>query len=103
MERHVPIAKAEIMRSKAFCWTVAAALGAGVCPAAAQTDAGGDAAAGQLVAVQVRNQGLACAEPVSARRDPTAQDDAVWTLTCADATYRVRLVPDQAAQIEKLD
>jgi len=91
------------MRSEALCWVVAAALGAGVCPAVAQTDAGGDAAAGQLVAVQVRNQGLACADPVSAKRDPTAEDDAVWTLTCADAKYRVRLVPDQAATIEKLD
>jgi hypothetical protein len=91
------------MRSEAFWWAVAAAFVAGICPAAAQTDTAGDAAAGQLVAVQVRNQGLACAEPVSAKRDPTADDDAVWTLTCADASYRVRLVPDQAAKIEKLD
>lgn len=91
------------MRSEAFRWTVAVALLAGVCSAAAQTDAAGDAAAGELVAVQVRDQGLACAEPVNAKRDPAADDDAVWTLTCADAKYRVRLVPDQAAEIEKLD
>lgn len=91
------------MRSEALCWAVVAGLAAGVLPAAAQTDATDDAAAGELVAVQVRNQGLACAEPVSAKRDATAEDDAVWTLTCADARYRVRLVPDQAAAIEKLD
>ncbi len=91
------------MRDEALCWAVVAALVAGVLPAAAQTDAADDAAAGELVAVQVRNQGLACAEPVSAKRDPTADDDAVWTLTCADAKYRVRLVPDQAAEIQKLD
>ena len=91
------------MRSEALCWAVAAALGASVFPAVAQTDAGDDAAAGQLVAVQVREQGLACTDPVSAKRDPTAQDDAVWTLTCADASYRVRLVPDQAAIVEKLN
>jgi hypothetical protein len=91
------------MRSEALCWAVAAALAVGVCPTAAQSDAAGDAAAGELVAVQVRNQGLACADPVSAKRDPTANDDAVWALTCADASYRVRLVPDQAAQVEKLD
>ena len=90
------------MRSEALCWAVAAALVASAFPAAAQTDAD-DAAAAELVAVQVRNQGLACAEPVSAKRDPTADDDAVWTLTCADASYRVRLVPDQAAKVEKLD
>lgn len=87
------------MRNEALCWAVAAALLASVFPAGAQSDA----AAGELVAVQVRNQGLACAEPVSAKRDPTADDDAVWTLTCADAKYRVRLVPDQAAEIQKLD
>lgn len=92
-----------MVRSEALCWTVAAALAVGLCPAAAQSDAAGDAAAGELVAVQVRNQGLACAEPVSAKRDPAADDDAVWTLTCADAKYRVRLVPDQAAEIEPLD
>ena len=93
------------MKSEALCWAVAAALAVSVCPAAAQTgsDAAGDAAAGELVAVQVRDQGLACAEPVDAKRDPTANDDAVWTLTCADASYRVRLVPDQAAKVEKLD
>lgn len=90
------------MRSEAFRWTIAVALLA-VCPAAAQTDAAGDAAAGELVAVQVRSQGLACAEPVSAKRDPAADDDAVWTLTCADASYRVWLVPDQTAEVEKLD
>ena len=87
------------MRNEALCWAVAAALLAGVFPAGAQTDA----AAGEVVAVQVRNQGQACAEPVSAKRDPTADDDAVWTLTCTDAKYRVRLVPDQAAEIQKLD
>jgi hypothetical protein len=91
------------MRSEALCWAVAAALVASAFPAAAQNDAAGDAAAAELVAVQVRNQGLACAEPVSAKRDPTAEDDAVWTLTCADASYRVRLIPDQAAKVEKLD
>ena len=94
------IPEALVMRSEALGWAVAIALVASVFPAAAQTD---DAAAGELVAIQVRNQGLACGEPVSAKRDPTAQDDAVWTLTCADARYRVRLVPDQAAQVEKLD
>lgn len=88
------------MRSEALCWAVAATLPVVGFPAAAQDD---DAAAGELIAVQVRDQGLACAEPVGAKRDPTANDDAVWTLTCADASYRVRLIPDQAAKVEKLD
>ena len=70
--------------------------------AAAQTG-GDDASAGALVADQIRSQGYTCAEPTSAKRDPSVDDDAVWLLTCADASYRVRLVPDQAAQVDKLD
>ncbi|MBL8580062.1 MAG: hypothetical protein JNK47_22905 [Mesorhizobium sp.] len=70
-------------------------------PASAQTQAG-SADATALVAEQIRQQGYACAQPASAAQDPAVDGDAVWTLTCADATYRVRLVPDQAAQVEKL-
>jgi len=72
-------------------------------PALAQTGSADDAAAAALVADQVREQGNACAEPATASRDPSVDDDAVWLLTCADAKYRVRLVPDQAAVIENLD
>jgi hypothetical protein len=72
-------------------------------PAFAQTDSADDTAAAALVGDQVREQGLACAEPAAATRDPSVDDDAVWLLTCSDAKYRVRLVPDQAAVIENLD
>ncbi len=78
---------------------IAAGLAALTIPSLAQTDA--DAAA--LVATQVRDQGFACAEPVSAEQDANADGDAVWVLTCGNASYRVRLVPDQAAAIETLD
>lgn len=71
------------------------------CQAAAQTQSD-TADASALVADQIRQQGYACAEPASAVRDPAVEDDAVWMLTCADASYRVRLVPDQAAQVEKV-
>ncbi len=93
------------MKRRSLRWAVAAVIASGIHPALAQTDSGAvdDAAAGELVAVQARQQGFACSEPASAKRDPTADDDAVWTLTCADAKYRVRLVPDQAAEIQKLD
>lgn len=66
---------------------------------AAQADeAAADAA---IVAAQVRSQGFACAEPVSAERDAAKSkpDEAYYVLTCADATYTVRLVPDMAAQV----
>ncbi len=79
--------------------SVGGALAAYLGAAHAQSDSP-DATA--LVAEQIRQQGYVCAEPASAAQDPAVDDDAVWTLTCADATYRVRLVPDQAAQVEKL-
>ncbi len=85
-------------------WTAVLAMTLVLCAsqAFAQTSSD-DAAAAALVADQVREQGLACAEPAAAARDPSVDDDAVWLLTCADAKYRVRLVPDQAAVIENLD
>ena len=85
-------------------WTAVLAISLLQCasPALAQTGSD-DAAAAALVADQVREQGIACAEPATAARDPSVDDDAVWLLTCADAKYRVRLVPDQAAVIENLD
>jgi len=62
-----------------------------------------DSAAAGLVATQVREQGYACDEPTSASQDQDSEGDAVWTLTCANTSYRVRLVPDMAAQIEQID
>jgi hypothetical protein len=57
----------------------------------------------KLVADQVRNQGLSCKDPVSATRDEAASKPElpVYVLTCADATYNVKVVPDQAWVITK--
>ena len=30
-------------------------------------------------------------------------DEAVWVVQCEDAKYRVRLVPDLAAKVERID
>lgn len=62
-----------------------------------------DGSPAAIVATQVRDQGYACDEPTSATEDQEADGDAVWTLTCSNATYRVRLVPDMAAAIEKVN
>ena len=62
-----------------------------------------DKAAADLVATQVREQGYTCDEPTNASQDPESEDDAVWTLNCANTSYRVRLVPDMAAQIEQIN
>ncbi len=72
--------------------------------AAAQSDADAtDKAAADLAAEQVREQGYACDEPTSAKPDPDADGDSVWLLDCKNASYRVRLVPDMAADIEEID
>ena len=54
-----------------------------------------------IVADQVRNQGFSCSDPVSATRDEanSKPDQAAYVLTCADASYNVRLIPDMAAEV----
>jgi hypothetical protein len=71
-------------------------------PLAAQT-AGDDPK--DIIAAQIRDQGFKCDEPQSATRDAQASrpDEAVWVLQCEDASYRVRLDPDMAAKVERLD
>jgi hypothetical protein len=56
------------------------------------------------VTAQVRQQGYQCDQPTTAARDVrrSKPDSAVWVLSCGNAAYRVRLVPDRAAQIVKL-
>jgi hypothetical protein len=58
-----------------------------------------------IIAAHIRAQGYSCIAPQSARRDIRASrpDEAVWLLKCKDATYRVRLVPDMAANVEKIN
>jgi hypothetical protein len=59
----------------------------------------------EIIAVQVRDQGYACDKALSAERDESFSKpgEAAWILKCDNATYRVRLVPDLAAKIERLD
>jgi hypothetical protein len=64
-----------------------------------------DKAAEQVIVVQIRRQGYACKHPEKATRDKkhSRPNRAVWVLKCESGTYRVRLVPDMAAQVERLD
>ena len=57
-----------------------------------------------IVATEIRHQGFRCDAPHSATRDKAASqpDITVWIITCDNATYRVRLIPDMAAQIEEI-
>ena len=89
-------------------------LVAGLTPAAiatAQTDTDDDqndpdnTVAATIVGTQLRAQGYRCDDPHKAERDPDASDpgNQAWVVVCDNAVYRVRLVPDQAAQVEKIE
>ncbi len=82
-----------------FAATLAAAIVAAlVVPAGAQEDAK------TVIAEQVRAQQHPCGTPEKAVRDEALSkpDEAVWVLTCDNATYQVRLHPDMAADIKEL-
>jgi hypothetical protein len=57
-----------------------------------------------MLAAQVRTQGVACDDPRRATRDAkrSKPDHEVWVLTCKNATYRVSRYPDMAAKIDRL-
>ena len=59
----------------------------------------------ETIAAQVRLQGHRCDEPLSATRDTALSkpNEAVWVLKCANATYRLRLIPNMAASVERLE
>lgn len=58
-----------------------------------------------LLAAQLRTQGYACDHPDSAHLDKDASkpNGKVWIVACKGVHYRMTVVPDLAAKIEKLD
>lgn len=57
-----------------------------------------------IIAVQIRKQGFECRNPESAQHDMEASkpDAEVWVLKCQGVSYRVQLIPNMAAKVEKL-
>ena len=57
-----------------------------------------------VLAAQIRSQGIACEQPKNAVRDAkrSKPDFEVWVLQCSNATYRVSRYPDMAAKVVKL-
>jgi len=57
-----------------------------------------------MLAAQVRTQGIACGKALGARRNAkqSRPDHEVWILTCDNATYRVSRYPDMGAKVERL-
>jgi hypothetical protein len=91
--------EATIRRVSLLLEALAALTGAGVFTASAQEDPT------NIVADQIRAQGYKCDTPQSAKQDAQASkpDEAVWILQCESGSYRVRLIPDMAAKVEKID
>lgn len=58
----------------------------------------------EMLAAQIRSQGIVCDTPKRAVRDAkrSRPDHEVWVLTCENATYRVSRYPDLAAKVERL-
>jgi hypothetical protein len=58
-----------------------------------------------IIAVQLRDQGYPCENPRDAVRDPAESrpDEEAWTIQCDGQKYKIRFVPDMAAQIDKID
>lgn len=58
-----------------------------------------------LLAAQLRTQGYACDHPDSAHlvADASKPNAKVWIVACKGVNYRMTVVPDLAAKIEKLD
>ncbi|MEM0907564.1 MAG: hypothetical protein AAGJ94_09395 [Pseudomonadota bacterium] len=72
--------------------------------AAQSTDEGGGIDPADVVADQIRLQGYTCYSPTKASKDEAASqpNETVWNLSCANASYRVTLVPDMAATVEEV-
>ena len=60
--------------------------------------------AADTLAAELRRQGHRCESPVKAERDAerSRPDGDAWVVTCTNATYRMRLVPHQAAHVEQI-
>jgi hypothetical protein len=57
-----------------------------------------------ILASQIRDQGFACNKAQDAHLDAkqSKPNETVWLLTCENDAYRMTLVPDMGARIEKL-
>lgn len=58
-----------------------------------------------VLADQIRSQGYECSNPVSATRleAESVQNEPVYMLKCENATYQIRLIPDQAAKVTRVE
>jgi hypothetical protein len=59
----------------------------------------------EIIAAHIRMQGYECDKALGAQRNRRASkpNEAAWTLRCSNAVYNVRLIPDMAAHVEKVE
>src|SRR3954467_1154509 len=74
-------------------------------PTTAQQRSEGEETPAGILAVRLRQQGYRCDEPARAKPDAAQSraDERAWVVECANASYRMRLIPDLDAVIEPLD
>src|SRR3954451_19733985 len=75
------------------------------CPTTGQQRSEGEETPAGIHAVRLRQQGYRCDEPARAEPDAAQAraDERAWVVRCANASYRMRLIPDMDAVIEPLD
>jgi hypothetical protein len=78
------------------------AFAVGIGPAMSQS---ADEPTRDLLASQIRDQGFTCDKPQDAQREAkeSVPNETVWILTCENDTYRMTVIPDMAAKVEKLN
>ena len=86
-------------------WVLLVMLMSAADPATPQQPGMGDEGPAGILADQVREQGHRCDEPASAEPDAARSraDERAWIVKCANASYKVRLIPDMGAVIEPLN
>jgi hypothetical protein len=59
----------------------------------------------KVLADQLRSQGYPCDRALSSEQNVEAskQDESVWIVKCTNGSYRMRVVPDMAAKVERID
>ena len=58
-----------------------------------------------VVATQLRAQGIPCTAPYRAEKDKldSRPDEMAWIVSCKEATYRVTLIPHIGAKVDIVD
>lgn len=57
-----------------------------------------------VLADQIRSQGYACSNAISAElAAESVPEEPIYLLKCENATYQIRLIPDQAAKVIRIE